>query len=107
VLDLERLQADSEQIVELNNQVAESVTPIWNVYAIIPGHIRDEVIILGNHRDAWGFGAADPSSGSAVVNEIVRGMGKLLKKGWKPARTIVVASWDAEEVRSFLAMIIS
>jgi N-acetylated-alpha-linked acidic dipeptidase len=106
-LPLEKQQTDPAQIVELNNQVVESITPIWNVYAIIPGHIRDEIIILGNHRDAWGFGAADPNSGSAVVNEIVRGMGKLREKGWKPARTIVVASWDAEEVRGFLVTPVS
>ena len=31
-------------------------------------------------------------------------MGALLKEGWKPLRTIVIASWDAEEVgsRNFL-----
>jgi N-acetylated-alpha-linked acidic dipeptidase len=28
---------------------------------------------------------------------MVRGFGKLLSKGWKPLRTIVLASWDAEE----------
>jgi hypothetical protein len=48
------------------------------------------------------FGGADPNSGSASVHEIVAGLGKLLEKGWKPLRTIIIASWDAEEVGSFL-----
>jgi hypothetical protein len=42
------------------------------------------------------MGATDPSSGSASVNEVVRGLGALLKKGWKPLRTILIASWDGE-----------
>lgn len=29
--------------------------------------------------------------------EMIRGLGVLLKQGWKPLRTIVLASWDAEE----------
>lgn len=28
---------------------------------------------------------------------MVRGLGKLIRKGWKPLRTIVLASWDGEE----------
>jgi len=65
--------------------------------AVIPGHITDEVVVIGNHRDAWVLGAGDPNSGTAGHNEMVRGFGKLLSKGWKPLRTIVLASWDAEE----------
>ncbi|KAF8195605.1 Zn-dependent exopeptidase [Mycena galopus ATCC 62051] len=83
--------------VHLVNNVDTKVTPIWNTMGVIPGFITDEVVVLGNHRDAWVMGAADPSSGSASVNEVVRGLGALLKKGWKPLRTILIASWDAEE----------
>ena len=46
---------------------------------------------------AWTFGAGDPNSGTASVHEIVKALGVLLKTGWVPLRTIVVASWDAEE----------
>jgi N-acetylated-alpha-linked acidic dipeptidase len=53
---------------------------------------------VGNHRDAWiAGGAGDPNSGSAALNEVVRGFGMALKQGWKPLRTIVFASWDGEE----------
>jgi N-acetylated-alpha-linked acidic dipeptidase len=44
------------------------------------------------------MGANDPSSGTASMHEVVRGLGALLKSGWKTLRSILVASWDAEEV---------
>jgi hypothetical protein len=46
---------------------------------------------------AWVLGAGDPSSGTASMYEMIRGLGALLRKGWKPMRTIILASWDAEE----------
>ncbi|HEX6285470.1 MAG TPA: transferrin receptor-like dimerization domain-containing protein, partial [Pyrinomonadaceae bacterium] len=54
-------------------------------------------IVLGNHRDAWVFGAVDPNSGTSAMLEVGRGLGELMKRGWKPRRTIVFCSWDAEE----------
>ncbi|KAG6829605.1 hypothetical protein H0H92_004074 [Tricholoma furcatifolium] len=83
--------------VKLVNHVDTKVSPIWNAMAAIPGHIKDEVVIVGGHRDAWVLGAADPTSGTVSLHEIIRGLGALLKKGWRPLRTIVIASWDAEE----------
>ena len=71
---------------------------IWNVIGTVPG--TDEPgqwVIAGNHRDAWEFGASDPGSGTAAMLEAVHGIGELLKAGWRPRRTIVFASWDAEE----------
>ncbi len=71
---------------------------IWDVIGRIPGtESPDEWVIAGNHRDAWVYGAVDPNSGTAAMLEAVRGVGTLLKQGWKPKRTIVFASWDAEE----------
>ncbi|KAK7005957.1 Zn-dependent exopeptidase [Favolaschia claudopus] len=87
----------SEATVHLVNHVDARVMPIWNTMAAIPGHVRDEVVIIGCHRDAWVLGATDPISGTASLHEIVRGFGALLRAGWKPLRTIVFASWDAEE----------
>jgi len=87
----------TKDIAHLESYQDLQVRPIWNGYAIIPGFIDDEAIILGNHRDAWTFGAADPNSGTAAFHEIVAGLGALVKRGWRPLRTIVVASWDAEE----------
>jgi len=85
-------------VLNLVNEVEYVTTPLWNVIGIINGSIPDEVIVLGNHRDAWiAGGAGDPNSGSAALNEVIRSFGEALKAGWKPLRTIVFASWDGEE----------
>jgi N-acetylated-alpha-linked acidic dipeptidase len=71
---------------------------IWDVIGKIKGtEWPDEWVIAGNHRDAWVYGAVDPNSGTAAMLEAVHGIGQLLKSGWKPKRTLVFASWDAEE----------
>src|SRR5216684_2479390 len=72
--------------------------PIWNVIGKIPGaKYPSEWVVLGNHRDAWVYGAVDPNSGTAAMLETVHGLGELLKQGWRPDRTIIFGSWDAEE----------
>ena len=71
---------------------------IWDVTGRIRGTSSpDEWVVAGNHRDAWVYGAVDPNSGTAAMLETVHGLGELLKSGWKPKRTIVIGSWDAEE----------
>jgi N-acetylated-alpha-linked acidic dipeptidase len=71
---------------------------IWDVIGRIPGSdAPDSWVVAGNHRDAWVYGAVDPNSGTAAMLEAVHGIGELLKSGWKPKRTIVFGSWDAEE----------
>jgi N-acetylated-alpha-linked acidic dipeptidase len=88
----------SNLVLNLVNEQEYITTPLWNVIGIINGTLQDEVIVLGNHRDAWiAGGAGDPNSGSAALNEVIRSFGEALKKGYKPLRTIVFASWDGEE----------
>jgi N-acetylated-alpha-linked acidic dipeptidase len=71
---------------------------IWDVIGTIPGATDPRhLVIAGNHRDAWVYGAADPNSGTAAMLEAVHGLGVLLQQGWRPSRTIVIGSWDAEE----------
>jgi len=71
---------------------------IWDVIGKVPGTSSPgEWVVAGNHRDAWVYGAVDPNSGTAAMLEAVHGIGGLLKSGWKPKRTMVFASWDAEE----------
>jgi N-acetylated-alpha-linked acidic dipeptidase len=71
---------------------------IWDVIGKIKGSsVPDEWVVAGNHRDAWVYGAVDPNSGTAAMLESVHAFGELLKSGWKPKRTIVFGSWDAEE----------
>ena len=72
--------------------------PLFNVIARIEGsQYPDEWVIHGNHHDAWVNGASDPTSGNVALMETARGLGELLKTGWRPKRTIVIASWDGEE----------
>jgi N-acetylated-alpha-linked acidic dipeptidase len=71
---------------------------IWDVIGKAPGtDLPDEWVIAGNHRDAWVYGAVDPSSGTTAMLEAVHGVGALLAKGWKPRRTLYFCSWDGEE----------
>jgi N-acetylated-alpha-linked acidic dipeptidase len=71
---------------------------IWDVIGTIKGsEYPDDWVVSGNHRDAWVYGAVDPSSGTAAMLEAVHGIGALLREGWRPKRTIVFCSWDAEE----------
>jgi N-acetylated-alpha-linked acidic dipeptidase len=72
-------------------------------YYVVEGRIRggdlpDEWVVLGNHRDAWVFGGVDPSSGTASMMELTRALGQMLKAGVRPKRTIIVCSWDGEEM---------
>jgi N-acetylated-alpha-linked acidic dipeptidase len=71
---------------------------IWDVVGKIKGtEAPEDWVIVGNHRDAWVFGAVDPNSGTAAMLEAVHGVGALIHEGWKPKRTILFCSWDAEE----------
>jgi len=83
-------------IVNLDILMNYKVMPIWNVIATIDGE-TDETVMIGNHRDAWIFGAGDPNSGSVALLEVARGFTELKKKGWKPKRSIMLCSWDGEE----------
>jgi N-acetylated-alpha-linked acidic dipeptidase len=71
---------------------------IWDVIGKVKGSsLPNEWVVAGNHRDAWVYGAVDPNSGTAAMLEAVHGFGELLRTGWRPKRTIVIGSWDAEE----------
>ena len=72
--------------------------PLYDVIATVRGATwPDQWVIYGNHHDAWVNGAEDPVSGQAALNETARAIAALVKTGWRPARTIVFASWDGEE----------
>src|SRR5579862_2287212 len=71
--------------------------PVYDVIAKLHGTSDDQWVMLGNHHDAWVYGAADPGSGTAAMLETARSLGELVKSGWKPRRTIVICEWDGEE----------
>ncbi len=74
------------------------IVPAYNVIARLEGsEFPDEWVMRGNHRDGWAFGASDPTSGQVAMLEEARAVGMLAKAGHRPRRTIIYASWDAEE----------
>jgi N-acetylated-alpha-linked acidic dipeptidase len=84
--------------VKLHLKQDYQLRTIWDVIGRVRGsELPDEWVVAGNHRDAWVYGAVDPNSGTAAMLETVHGLGELLKSGWKPKRTIILGSWDAEE----------
>jgi Transferrin receptor-like dimerisation domain/Peptidase family M28/PA domain len=90
--------SDSPVVNLKNLQDEEVYQPIYNVLGKLVGWEQPEKrIIVGNHRDAWCTGAADPGSGTAVMLEVMRIFGELRRMGWRPLRTIEFASWDGEE----------
>jgi N-acetylated-alpha-linked acidic dipeptidase len=83
-----RLRADND----------EQIGTMRNVIGQIRGSEQPERrVVIGNHRDAWSYGAYDPSSGTAALLEVARAYGAALEAGHRPKRTIVFANWDAEE----------
>ncbi|XP_048579840.1 glutamate carboxypeptidase 2 isoform X2 [Nematostella vectensis] len=82
--------------LSVHNKLA--ITKIRNVIATIKGSEEpDRYVMIGNHRDGWLFGAADPSSGTATLAEISRVVRELVREGWQPKRTIKLCSWGGEE----------
>ncbi|KAM7262296.1 hypothetical protein ACFE04_021373 [Oxalis oulophora] len=85
-------------LVNLTYQGENKVANIHNVFAIIRGSEEpDRFVLLGNHRDAWTYGAVDPNSGTAALLDIARRYALMMRKGWNPRRTVILCSWDAEE----------
>ncbi|MGO9930824.1 MAG: M28 family peptidase [Steroidobacteraceae bacterium] len=75
-----------------------SLKTVYDVVAVIKGSTwPDQWVMRGNHHDGWVFGAADPLSGQVSLLEEAKAIGQLASRGWRPKRTIVYLSWDAEE----------
>jgi len=75
--------------LSLYNLMESNITTIWNAIGWINGTNSDETIVVGNHRDTWMIGGAgDPNSGSAIMVEMSKALGKLLGSGWKPKRNM-------------------
>ena len=71
---------------------------IWDTFGVVRGtDFPDEIVMIGGHRDAWGPGAADNVSGTVSVLEAAHAIADQIKAGVRPKRTIIFATWDAEE----------
>jgi N-acetylated-alpha-linked acidic dipeptidase len=77
----------------------QKLGPIYDVVATLRGSTTPErSVLLGTHHDAWTFGGVDPGTGTTAMLEVARSLGAMAKAGWRPARTISLAFWDAEEL---------
>ncbi|MEP6589665.1 MAG: M20/M25/M40 family metallo-hydrolase [Gemmatimonadota bacterium] len=77
---------------------ARAYKTIYDTFGMIRGsELPDEWVIIGGHRDGWGPGAADNVSGIVSILEAARAWGTALRAGERPRRTLVFATWDAEE----------
>lgn len=84
--------------VHLKLEFNWDLKPVNDIIAKLPGSdFPDQWVIRGNHHDAWVNGAADPLSGLVAELEEARSVSELVKKGFRPKRTIVYCAWDGEE----------
>jgi N-acetylated-alpha-linked acidic dipeptidase len=80
-------------------RMQRKLVTIWDVFGTLKGTTKpDQTVVIGSHRDAMAFGAIDPGSGTTVMMQIADGYAKLAQQGWKPSRTIEIASWDGHEL---------
>src|SRR5437868_8309938 len=86
------------RIAVITDATTNPYKEIWDTFGVIRGSdYPDEIVMIGGHRDAWGPGAADNVSGTVSVLEAARAIAEQAKAGKLPKRTIVFATWDAEE----------
>jgi N-acetylated-alpha-linked acidic dipeptidase len=86
------------RVVVHDDRATHPLKPIYDTFGIVRGsELPDELVIVGGHRDAWGPGTADNVSGTVSVLEAARAIAEQVKLGMRPKRTIVFATWDAEE----------
>ncbi|TAM76832.1 M28 family peptidase [bacterium] len=87
-------------MVHLDVLLKRRIARLTNVVAMLPGQDPRDAVVIGSHRDAWAYGAADDASGIATLVEVARGLGYLYRAGWRPRRTIVVTGLDGAEIGS-------
>lgn len=93
-----RITSKSPLQLRLKVNQPRSNVRIQNIVGTFRGEeFPDEWIILGCHYDAWGYGATDPNSGSAMLLTLAESIGEMVKAGFRPRRSILFAHWDAEE----------
>jgi N-acetylated-alpha-linked acidic dipeptidase len=81
-------------MVKQHRRIAQTA----NVVARLPGTMHPEdLIVIGCHHDAWGFGAGDPLSGLIALLESARSFAEAAAAGRPPGRSILFAAWGAEE----------
>jgi N-acetylated-alpha-linked acidic dipeptidase len=86
------------RVMVKSDTATAAIKPIWNTYGVIRGtEFPDELVVIGAHRDSWSPGAQDNVSGTVSVVEAARAIAAQMRAGWRPRRTMIFATWDAEE----------
>lgn len=86
------------RVLVRDDRRATPLKRIWNTFGTVRGsEFPDELVVLGAHRDAWSPGSVDNVSGTVSILEAARAVAEQLREGWRPRRTLVFATWDAEE----------
>jgi N-acetylated-alpha-linked acidic dipeptidase len=81
-----------------DDRASKPLKPIFDTFGVVRGsEFPNELVIIGGHRDGWGPGTADNVSGTVSVLEAARAVAEEVKAGARPKRTIIFATWDAEE----------
>ena len=97
-LDVPYRQDGGDLELRLEVQQTRAIMETANVLGSIRGsESPDDVVIVGCHHDAWGFGAADPLAGTIVLMETAKAFATALEQGFRPRRTVIFAAWGAEE----------
>jgi len=87
------------EIVRVHTKFERKLKTIWLVFGDLRGGEQpDSIVMIGSHRDAMTFGAIDPGSGTTVMLQDADAFHALVQQGWKPKRTIEIASWDGHEL---------
>jgi N-acetylated-alpha-linked acidic dipeptidase len=86
------------RVVVRSDTATNAIKHIFDTFGAVRGsEFPNEIVIIGGHRDAWGPGTADNVSGVVSILEAARAVAAEVKKGWRPKRTLLFATWDAEE----------
>ncbi|CAH1773061.1 unnamed protein product, partial [Owenia fusiformis] len=82
--------------LEVNNKL--EMRKVTNIIGVIKGIVEpDRYVIVGCHHDAWTYGGVDPNTGTALMSQLIKSLGEIEDEDWRPRRTLIFASWDAEE----------
>ena len=88
-------------VVHLTVELLRKSTMLWNTIGILHGSLPGQALVVGAQRDAWVYGIGPGGGGTVTLLETARGLGYLAQTGWQPARSIVLAAWDGEELGSY------
>jgi N-acetylated-alpha-linked acidic dipeptidase len=90
------------ETVRVHAKFERRLKTIWLVFGDMKGAEQpDSIVMIGSHRDAMTFGAIDPGSGTTVLLQDADAFAALAQRGWRPKRTIEMASWDGHELGLF------